>query len=219
MELTGKSTWTQWLRGVKSVADVQGLLPHIIEDSPNFVLPNPSCHASYPPVVHQWSTPQEWDVYMSWQQKDAVMMHILTSCLSQGVSASIPMIDDLECTGVVFTAQDMLARLWKLYGFGDHIQANAAREVLQSYMVDMCNILKYIKKWCNTILVLRAEQYPLVYTETVLNFVHNLPEDDCGWFMSIRQEVTHDCGINPGSIDYDYLVSIVSRMVDLDTQW
>lgn len=68
MELTGKSTWTYWLCGVKSVANIQSILPHIIEDSPNFISPNPSHHASYLPPIDQWLTPQEWDVYMAWQQ-------------------------------------------------------------------------------------------------------------------------------------------------------
>ncbi len=36
MELLGKSTWTHWLVVVKSVADLHGVLPHIIDDSPNF---------------------------------------------------------------------------------------------------------------------------------------------------------------------------------------
>ncbi len=128
---------------------------------------------------------------MAWQQQDVIMMHILMSHLSPEVSMSVLMIDDLECTGMVFTACDMLACLWKLYDFGDHIQANAAWEILQSYTIDMQNIPKYMEKWQNTILALRAEQYPLVYAKTVLNFVCNLPEDNRGWFMSIRQEVTH----------------------------
>lgn len=66
MELLGKSTWTHWLVVVKSIADLHGVLPHIIDDSPNFVSPNPSHQASYPPAVGQWSMPQEWDVYMAW---------------------------------------------------------------------------------------------------------------------------------------------------------
>ncbi len=37
--------------------------------------------------------------------------------------------------------------------------------------------------------------------------------------MALRQEVTRDCGHNPGMIDYNYLVSIVNHVVDLDTQW
>ncbi|PBK94122.1 hypothetical protein ARMGADRAFT_902001, partial [Armillaria gallica] len=131
----------------------------------------------YPPAVGQWSTSQEWDVYMAWQRRDSVMMHILTSRLSKEVAAAIPMIDDRECAGVVFTARDMLVRLRRLYGYGDHIQAKAAREVLRTYTVDMRNIPKYVDKWRSTILALRAEQYPLIYTETVLNFVRNLPED------------------------------------------
>ncbi|KAK0216732.1 hypothetical protein EDD85DRAFT_798165 [Armillaria nabsnona] len=68
-------------------------------------------------------------------------------------------------------------------------------------------------------LALRAESYPIVYIEAVLTFVRNLPEDDRGWFMSLRQEVTRDCGLYPNNIGYDYLVSIVGWVTDLDTQW
>ncbi|KAK0446188.1 hypothetical protein EV421DRAFT_1792911 [Armillaria borealis] len=111
-ELTGKSTWMHWLRGVKSVADLHGVLPHIIEDSPNFVSPNRMRRASSPPPVDQWSTPQEWETYMVWHRRDALMMHILTSNLSSDVSSVIPMINDPECT----TAREMLACLRRYFG-------------------------------------------------------------------------------------------------------
>ncbi len=83
----------------------------------------------------------------------------------------------------------------------------------------MWNIPKYVDKWCSTILALCAEQYPLIYTETVLNFVQNLPEDDHGWFMAIKQEVTRNCGLNHGNIDYEYLLSTINRVINLNTQW
>ncbi len=194
MELTGRSTWMHWLRGVKSVATIHGVLPHILEDPLDFVSPNPLWRASYPPIMDEWSSPQDWDVHVAWQKQDAIMMHILTSRLSDNVSAVIPMVDDLDYTGVLFTARNMLARLRKHFGLGDHIQVNAAHEALRSFTVDMRNIPRYVQKWCSTILALRAERYPIVYIDTVLNFVHNLPEEDHGWFMSLRQEVTHDCG-------------------------
>ncbi|KAK0216497.1 hypothetical protein EDD85DRAFT_798470 [Armillaria nabsnona] len=189
-ELTGRSTWTHWLRGVKSVATIHSVLPHILEDPPDFVSPNPLCRASYPPVMDKWSTPQDWEVHMVWQKQDAIMMHILTSRLSDDVSAVVPMVDDLEEYGDLFTARDMLARLRKYFGLGDHIQANAACEALHNFTVDMHNIPKYVQKWRSTILALCAEHYPIGYIDTVLNFMRNLPEEDHGWFMSLRQEVT-----------------------------
>ncbi|KAK0239081.1 hypothetical protein EDD85DRAFT_789320 [Armillaria nabsnona] len=81
------------------------------------------------------------------------------------------MVDDLEEYGDLFTARDMLARLWKYFGLGDHIQANAAHEALRNFTVDMCNIPKYVQKWRSTILTLRAEHYPIGYIDTVLNFI------------------------------------------------
>ncbi|PBL03320.1 hypothetical protein ARMGADRAFT_1004076 [Armillaria gallica] len=110
-ELTGKSTWMHWLRGVKSVADLHGVFPHIVEDPPNFVSPNPMRRASYPPLVDQRSTPQDWETYVVWQRRDTVMMHILSSKLSSDVSSVIPMIDDPECT----TAREMLACLRRYF--------------------------------------------------------------------------------------------------------
>lgn len=70
-----------------------------------------------------------------------------------------------------------------------------------------------------TILALHAENYPIVYIEVVLTFVCNLPEEDHGWFMALCQEVTQDCGMYSTNIGYEYLLSIVSRVTDLDTQW
>ncbi len=131
-------------------------------------------------------------------------MHILTSRLSEDVSAVVPMVDDMEDSGVLFTARDMLARLRKHFGLGDHIQANAARETLRTFTVDMRNIPRYVQKWRSIILALRAERYPIGYIDAVLNFVRNLPEEDHGWFMALRQEVTRDCGRNPGMIDHFY---------------
>ncbi len=78
-ELMGRSTWTHWLHGVKSIATIHGVLPHILEDPPDFVSPNPLRRASYPPVMDEWSTPQDWEVHVVWQKQDAIMMHILTS--------------------------------------------------------------------------------------------------------------------------------------------
>ncbi len=92
-----------------------------------------------------------------------------------------PMVDDLGEYGDLFMARDMLARLRKYFGLGDHIQANAAREALRNFTVDMRNIPKYVQKWWSTILALRAERYPIGYIDTVLNFVRNLPEEDHGW--------------------------------------
>ncbi len=129
------------------------------------------------------------------------------------------MVDDMEDSGVLFTAQDMLARLRKHFGLGNHIQANAARESLCTFMVDMRNIPRYVQKWRSIILALHAERYLIGYIDAVLNFVRNLPEEDHGWFMALRQEVTQDCGRNPGMVNYNYLVSIVNHVVNLDTQW
>ncbi len=146
-------------------------------------------------------------------------MHILTSQLSDDVSAVVPMVDDLEEYSDLFTARDMLTRLQKYFGLGDHIQANAACKALCNFTVDMRNIPKYVQKWRSTILALHAEHYPIGYIDTVLNFMRNLPVKDHGWFMSRWQEVTQECGQNPNSIDYNYLIGIVNHIVDLDTQW
>ncbi len=109
-ELTGWSTWTSWLRGVKSVATIHGVLPHILDDPP-VASANPMRRASYPPVMDEWSTPQDWEIHVAWQKQDAIMMHILTSQLSEDVSTVVPMVDDMEDSDVLFTTQDMLARL------------------------------------------------------------------------------------------------------------
>ncbi|PBK82317.1 hypothetical protein ARMGADRAFT_1090531 [Armillaria gallica] len=189
-QLTGCATWTDWLTGVKSVANILSVLPHIIEDFPDFVMADPLHRASYPPVVDQWSSQQDWEVYLAWQRRDAVMMHLLTSQLSHEVSSVIPMIDDLHSTGALFTVRDMLACLRHHFGLGDYIQANAVMESLRSFMTDMQNIQRYTQRWHMTILALHVENYPIVYIEAVLMFVRNLPEEDQGWFMALHQEVT-----------------------------
>ncbi|PBK89304.1 hypothetical protein ARMGADRAFT_936099 [Armillaria gallica] len=147
-------------------------------------------HASYPPVMDKWLTPQDWAVYVAWEKQDAIMMHILTSRLLEDILAVVPMVDDMEDSEVIFTARDMLARLWKHFGLGDHIQANAACKTLHTFTVDMRNIPRYVQKWRSIILALCTEHYLIGYIDTVLNFVRNLPEEDHGWFMALHQEVT-----------------------------
>ncbi|KAK0222631.1 hypothetical protein EDD85DRAFT_959873 [Armillaria nabsnona] len=139
----GQATWTAWLHGVQSVADILGLLPHINEDSPDFVTSDPLRRASYPPLVDDWSLPQDWEVHLAWRKRDVMMMHVLTSRLSDEVSSAVPMVNNLHNTGALFTACDMFAQLWRLYGLGDYIQANAAMESLHSFTMDMQNIPKY----------------------------------------------------------------------------
>ncbi|KAK0231993.1 hypothetical protein EDD85DRAFT_792904 [Armillaria nabsnona] len=219
MQLIGQATWMAWLCGVQSVADILGLLPHINEDSPDFITSDPLRHASYPPLVDDWSLPQDWEVHLAWRKCDVMMMHVLTSCLSDEVSLAVPMVNDLRNTGALFTACDMFARLQHLYGLGDYIQANVVMESLCSFMMDMWNIPKYTQRWHSTMLALRTESYPIVYIKVVLTFVRNLPEDDRGWFMSLHQEVARDCGLYPNNIGYNYLISIVGWVTDLDTQW
>ncbi len=218
MQLMGRATWTAWLHGVQSVADILGLLPHINKDSPDFVTSDPLWHA-YPPLVDDWSSPQDWEVHLAWRKRDTMMMYVLTSHLSNKVSSAVPMVNDLCNTGTLFTARNMFAQLQHLYGLGDYIQANVAMESLCSFTMDMRNIPKYAQCWRSTMLTLCAESYPIVYIEAVLTFVRNLPEDDHGWFMSLCQEVTQDCGLYPNNIGYDYLISIVGWVTDLDTQW
>ncbi|KAK0216731.1 hypothetical protein EDD85DRAFT_962139 [Armillaria nabsnona] len=91
-QLTGQATWTAWLHGVQSVADILGLLPHINEDSPDFVTLDPLQRASYPPLVDDWSSPQDWEVHLAWRKRDMMMMHILTSHLSDKVLSAVPMV-------------------------------------------------------------------------------------------------------------------------------
>ncbi len=99
------------------------------------------------------------------------MMHIITLRLLPEVSAVLPMIDDFASANQGMTAQQMLFILWKHFGLGDQIQAHAARESLCTYTTEMQNVMKYAQKWHSTILVLQAENYPIIYMEMVLNFV------------------------------------------------
>ncbi|PBK68265.1 hypothetical protein ARMSODRAFT_1019848 [Armillaria solidipes] len=68
MQLTGRATWTAWLRGIQSVADILGLLPHINEDSPDFITSDPLRRASYPPHVDELSSPQDWETHLAWRK-------------------------------------------------------------------------------------------------------------------------------------------------------
>ncbi|KAK0449956.1 hypothetical protein EV421DRAFT_1899472 [Armillaria borealis] len=199
-ELMGRNSWAMWLHGVKSVAVVNRILPHILDKPPpGMVLQNPLRQAMYPPPITQWSTPQEWEAYNAWQCKDAAMMHIITLRLSSEVSAVLPMIDDFASADQGMMAHQMLSILQKHF--------------------EMQNIVKYAQKWRSTILALRVENYPIIYMETILNFVWNLPEDDCGWYMALKQEVTRDCSLAFDCINFIYFESILTRVVDLDTQW
>ncbi|KAK0458327.1 uncharacterized protein EV420DRAFT_1643217 [Desarmillaria tabescens] len=218
-ELTGRTTWGLWVHGIKSLADINGVLPHIIEEPmPGVVVINPMCRPSYPPVLSPDPSPQEWDTFVAWHRKDAVMIHILTSRLSADVSAVLPMVDDHGGAEREFTVRTLLGILRKHFGLGQPVQAHAAREALRTYTVDMRNVSRFIQRWRSTILSLRAEQYPIIYFDVALNLVKNLPKDG-GWYLPIRQEVTRDCGQAADAIDFAYFDSLMDRVLDLDTQW
>ena len=116
--LTGKLDWGPWHSAVRTLILNANLLGHIADEPLPGALFDPGLWPTYPPVVHQQSTPAELQSFAEWWSRDGLASHILTSRLSSTVLGSIPIAN--ERMGHCRSARTVYITLRHQYGAGDY---------------------------------------------------------------------------------------------------
>ncbi len=216
--LTGWSAWGIWYKGIMTLAGSSRVKAHLCEPpDPNQCPMDPTEIPSYSPHFDENSTPDKIDAYKAWRWCDAITLHIVQSQLTPETSALIPMID--PNTGMGVTAHMALETLREFYGMANVVLLHAAQARLCNYQAGMTNIVKFVTQWRGVMLTIQTSWQPVVYTNIMLDFINNLPNEFNNPYAMLKQEVYNKCFKNPTRIDYNYFVHIINHVLTLDSQY
>jgi hypothetical protein len=116
--LSGKHDWGPWHAAVRTLILHANLHGHIAEEPLPGAIYDPGLWPTYPPTVHQGSTPSELEKFSDWWSKDGLAGHVLTSRLSPSVLGTLPIAN--ERLGQRRSARDVYLTLRYHYGAGDY---------------------------------------------------------------------------------------------------
>ena len=116
--LSGKHDWGPWHSAIRTLIINANLLGHIADDPYPGATYDPGLWPTYPPVVHQASTPAQLQSFTDWWSRDGIASHILTSRLSPSVLGCLPLAN--ERMGQRRSSRTVYLTLRHQYGAGDY---------------------------------------------------------------------------------------------------
>jgi hypothetical protein len=88
--LTGRSDWCPWSEALTTAVIGMNLFGHIAEDHDSQWGFDPGSMPTYPPIIHQNSSPEEIQAWNVWWIRDGQVLHLLVSRLSPNARSQLP---------------------------------------------------------------------------------------------------------------------------------
>src|SRR5271168_330162 len=116
--LSGKHDWRSWNSAVRTLIMNANLLGHIADEPLPGASFDPGLWPTYPPAVHQGSSPADLQLFTEWWTRDGLASHILTSRLAASVLGCLPIAN--ERMGQRCSSRTVYAMLRHQFGAGDY---------------------------------------------------------------------------------------------------
>ncbi|PBK71318.1 hypothetical protein ARMSODRAFT_1017229 [Armillaria solidipes] len=205
-ELKTRADWGAWQLGVLNVLTSRLLNTHICDPPAPHVPQDPFNTPSYPPILPQNPTPQQYHDWITWYKKDAIVYGVITARLSRQILGMVPVQND-PMTGTRCTAREAFHSLRRRYGGGNLQYAILEHKRLSTTpCISLSAIPTFIQNWMNLVQTLRStEGYPLSYATLSVDITNMLPSQ----FSEMRRKVITDLR-NPtlfSNITFDDLLS------------
>ena len=171
--LSGRSDFGAWNDGVRALIQHLGYTGHISNPSPLGINPRPDRIPTYPPVLPDNPTGDEFSLYKLWWECDNVVTHILLSRLHPSVRAILPSDDD-DDTAVPRTSRTVYSILRKSYSVHGHTSGSALLAELRGLHCGS-RIIEYVTKWRAGITQLRSARHPFSMRDIIEAFLDRLP--------------------------------------------
>ena len=171
--LSGRSDFSAWNNGVRSLIRHLGYTGHIVNPPAPGITPRPDRIPTYPPFLTDTPTAAELAISRIWWDEDNIVSHILTSRLSASVLSIIPFDDDDESL-VPRTARTIYELLRQFYSINNHISSSALYS-------ELCNlqcgerVLEYVTEWRAGITQLRTAKFIVSFHMVIEHFLDRLP--------------------------------------------
>ena len=171
--LSGRSDFSAWNNGVRSLILYLGHAGHIASPPATGIIPRPDRVPSYPPTLSSVPSATELATSRSWWEDDNIVSHILTSRLTAPVLSILPFDDDDESIEPR-TSRTIYDLLRQLYSVHDHTSSSALYSELCTLQCGG-RVMDYVTKWRAGITQLRAAKFVVSFRIVIERFLDRLP--------------------------------------------
>jgi len=208
--LNSRLDFAAWDSGIQSVLCSLGLIGYIAVTGDPIDPLCPETMPSHPPNLTQGYDQAALMAYRQWWDRGAIADHIISTCLSNLVRASLPS-NNILGTRTARAVYEAIRQLYGLRGLADGLAIYNALMALPCNSPSHSRICYQVESWVSW---LHDCQYPISSRLMIQQFVSRLLPDTPAFFTLRAALISRLQGI--ADSDFNTFVSLTQEVVDLD---
>jgi hypothetical protein len=210
--LTGRSDWCPWSEALTTAVIGMNLFGHIAEDHDSQWGFDPGSMPTYPPIIHQNSSPEEIQAWNVWWICNGQVLHLLVSRLSPNARSQLPGAGTSQPRRR--TARSVYSELVRLFGGTDFNSAAVMRDELVALHCAPTRISDYVSRWRTGLNRLASAGHPFDHADSLRHFVKHLPYGST--FDIIRESVLYSLSTARTAAHLPTFESVVERIMNVE---